>query len=79
MMDNYFTKNAPQKVPKDTPVLILANKIDLCPKAPTEKQIEKILKPKSFDINYKIGLVSALKNEGIEDNFKWLVKAFLFV
>lgn len=79
MAENYFVKNAPQKIPKDTPVLILANKIDLCQKMPSEKQIEKILKPKSYDMNYKIGLVSALRNEGIEENFKWLVKAFLFV
>lgn len=78
MAENYFVKNAPQKISKDTPVLILANKIDLCQKKPSEKVIEKILKPKNYDMNYKIGLVSALKNQGIEENFKWLVKAFLF-
>ncbi|MFX0102668.1 MAG: ADP-ribosylation factor-like protein, partial [Candidatus Hodarchaeota archaeon] len=78
MCENFFGKNAAQKIPEDTPVLILGNKIDLNEKF-TEKDIEKLLNPKKHKLNYRIGLTSALNADGIEENFKWLVKAFLFV
>jgi small GTP-binding protein len=77
VMEHYFGKHTKIQLDKSTPVLILGNKADLNPKC-REKDIEKILTPKKYNINYKIGCVSALKNEGLEENFKWLVKSFLF-
>jgi len=77
VMDHYFGKHAITELDKDTPVLILANKIDLNQKI-KEKDIEKILSPKKYGINYRIGCISALKNIGLEENFKWLVHSFLF-
>jgi hypothetical protein len=53
----------------------LGNKKDLKHKF-SEKAINKLLKPKN--INFKIGTVSALTNEGIEENFKWLIRSILF-
>ncbi len=77
VINHYFGKNSKQKLPKNTPVLILANKIDLNDSF-TEKDIRKILKPDK-QLNFKIGLCSALEDVGIDENFKWLVKEFLFV
>ena len=77
MIATFFNEKSPKKVEDDTPVLILGNKIDLNGKF-TEKKIKSLLKPPK-ELNYKIGLCSAMTGEGIEDNFKWLVKSFLFV
>jgi len=76
MCENFFSKDSDKKLPDGTPLLILGNKSDLN-ESFTAKKIEKYLEP-SGDLNYKIGLCSALKNEGLEENFKWLVKSFLF-
>jgi small GTP-binding protein len=78
MVENFFGKDSPSKIAENTPVLILGNKIDLNPSF-TEKAIETLLKPAKTSINYRIGLCSAVNSDGIEDNFKWLVKSFLFV
>ncbi|NMC08337.1 MAG: GTP-binding protein [Candidatus Lokiarchaeota archaeon] len=78
MVENFFRKDSPSKIAENTPVLILGNKIDLNPSF-TEKTIDTLLKPAKAGLNYRIGLCSALNNDGIEDNFKWLVKSFLFV
>ena len=78
VIKHYFSKKSLDKMPKGAPILILGNKIDLKSDY-NEKKIEKLLKPKSFKINYKIGVVSALNNVGMEENFKWLTKAFLYV
>jgi small GTP-binding protein len=75
-MKYYFDKNSPEKLKPTTPILILGNKIDLNPKF-TDKVLEDILRPKNYKINYRIGLISALKNIGIEDSLKWLVKEFI--
>lgn len=74
---HYFEEKK-HKLDKDTPVLILINKIDLCDKKFKKSHAEKLLKLKKKRINYKIGRVSALKNTGLEENFKWLVRKFLF-
>jgi Arf/Sar family protein len=79
MVDNFFKKDGPNKIAENTPVLILGNKIDLNPSF-TEKTIETLLKPgKVGSLNYRIGLCSAVNSEGIEENFKWLVRAFILV
>ena len=75
MIYHYFGTKSKQKLPKNTPILILGNKMDLKHKL-NEKLINKLLKPKN--INFKIGIVSALTNEGIEENFKWLIRSLLF-
>ncbi len=67
--------NSNQKLPVNTPILILGNKNDLKHKL-NKEGISKLLKPKN--INFKIGIVSALTNEGIEENFKWLIRSILF-
>jgi small GTP-binding protein len=77
MCENFFNADSEKKLADGTPLLILGNKADLN-ESFTAKKIESLLKP-SKDINYKVGLCSALKNEGFEDNFKWLVKSFLFM
>ncbi len=77
MIETYFSKKSTQKLPKNTPILILGNKVDLKEDF-SIKHLEKILKIKKMGINYKIVLCSALKNTGIEESFKWLVKEFLF-
>lgn len=77
VMHHYFGKLSREKLKPNTPVLILGNKIDLNPKYKIE-EIEKLLTPRKYKINYRIGMVSALKNIGIEENFKWLIKEFLF-
>ncbi|HME55349.1 MAG TPA: PQQ-binding-like beta-propeller repeat protein [Candidatus Lokiarchaeia archaeon] len=77
MCDNFFSKDSGKKLADGTPLLILGNKCDLN-ESFTVKKVEALLKP-SKNLNYKIGLYSALKNEGLEENFKWLVKSFLFV
>ncbi|MBN2150132.1 MAG: GTP-binding protein [Candidatus Lokiarchaeota archaeon] len=79
MVENFFSKDGQHKVAENTPVLILGNKIDLNPSF-TEKSIDALLKPgKVAGLNYRIGLCSAVNSDGIEENFKWLVKSFLFV
>nr|MDO8117934.1 ADP-ribosylation factor-like protein [Candidatus Sigynarchaeota archaeon] len=78
MVDNFFGKDSQNKIAPDTPVLILGNKTDLNPSF-TEKTLEALLKPAKANINYRLAVCSALNNEGLEDAFKWLVKAFLFV
>ncbi len=78
MVNEFFRKDSPNKIAENTPVLILGNKIDLNPSF-TEKAIETLLKPGKAGINYRIGLCSAVNSDGIEENFKWLVKSFLFV
>ena len=75
-MEHYFGENAIEKLDGNIPVLILGNKVDLV-KSFTEKNIEKLLHPTDYSIKFKIGCVSALKNMGLEDNFKWLVKELL--
>jgi len=77
MISNFFTKGSEQELPEDTPILILGNKKDLKENISTKK-IEEFLKP-SENLNYRVGVCSALKNEGLEEAFKWLVKSFLFV
>ncbi len=76
LVEHYF--GTEKKIASDTPVLILGNKIDLNPSF-TEKSLETLLRPAKTGINYRLGVCSALNNEGLEDAFKWLVKAFLFV
>jgi small GTP-binding protein len=75
MKHHYFGSKSNQKLPGNTPILILGNKKDLKHKL-NEKGIHKLLNPKN--INFKIGIVSALTNEGIEENFKWLISSILF-
>jgi GTPase SAR1 family protein len=76
IISHYFMEKAPENLPKSTPVLILANKCDL-DKGYRDKELENLLAPKRFGINYKIGIVSALSGLGIEDAFKWLVSSIL--
>jgi len=78
---SYYFKNAnnENKLPQDTPILILINKIDICNNKLTDKKLLKMLKIKNKHLNYKIGCVSAKTGENLEKYFKWLVKAFLFV
>jgi small GTP-binding protein len=71
IIDYHFKQNK-EHIHKNTPVLVLANKSDLVPKF-SEKDLEQHLNPKRYPINFKIGVVSALQNIGIEENFKWLV------
>jgi small GTP-binding protein len=78
VMHHYFGKLSGEKLQPNTPVLVLGNKIDLNIKYKSE-DIEKLLNPRKYKINYRIGMVSALKNIGIEENFKWLIKEFLFL
>ncbi|MHA1680974.1 MAG: ADP-ribosylation factor-like protein [Promethearchaeota archaeon] len=78
MVENFFGKDSKQKLPENTPVLIIGNKVDLNNEL-DEGYIEKLLHPKKAGIDYKIGICSALNGDGLEDSFKWLVKAFLFV
>lgn len=75
MMTFYFHEDTPNKLHEDTPVLILANKIDLNPNF-TQDQIDALYIPASLVKNYHIGFCSALTGEGIEESFKWLVKGF---
>ncbi len=64
-------KNAPTKT--ILPILIYANKIDLC-KNPSVQKVEELLNLKDFkDISYTIQLTSALTGEGIEDGVKKLI------
>jgi small GTP-binding protein len=76
MVESLFGKDSPAKIPENTPVLILGNKIDLNPSF-TDKTIDALLKPGKAGINYRIGLCSAVSADGIEENFKWLVRAFI--
>lgn len=76
VVNHYFGKNPMEKIENKTPVLILVNKTDLNQTC-EEDFYEKLLKPKNFKINYKIGCVSALLNEGIMENVKWMVQQLL--
>nr|MDO8109714.1 ADP-ribosylation factor-like protein [Candidatus Sigynarchaeota archaeon] len=67
MVENFFSKDSPNKLPANTPVLILANKVDLNPDL-KESGVEKLLQPGKKQINYRIGLCSAMKNEGLEES-----------
>ncbi len=64
---------------RNLPLLILGNKIDLFAKQRIHKDsliraVFNVLQPDRFkDINYHVGLVSALTGEGIVFNFKWLI------
>jgi GTPase SAR1 family protein len=75
VMTYHFIQNK-EKIKNQTPVLILANKIDLNPNL-KESDVVKMLDPARYNINYKIGLISALKNTGLDELFKWLVSAVM--
>ena len=68
MMKFYFEEC---KIPKTVPVLILANKVDLNPQF-TEDDILQLFQPDKLQLNYNIGLLSALTGQGMEAAFKWL-------
>ena len=76
IISQYFKDSSSEKRPKTTPILILANKCDLNKKY-TENDLEILLTPRQFGINYKIGIVSALSGLGIENAFKWLVSSII--
>jgi signal recognition particle receptor subunit beta len=59
------------------PLLILANKKDLNP-AISEAKIKQILQPERYDLKMNIGVVSALTNEGVIENIRWLVQQLMF-
>ena len=63
---------------RSIPVLILGNKIDVLAKQNISKQsimsaLLSLFEPDTYNINYRVGLVSALTGEGINYNFKWLI------
>ncbi len=65
---------------KSIPVLILGNKIDLIPSGQRVKISQKlyqIFKIDSYSFKINLGIVSALTNEGISQNFKWLISELL--
>jgi len=70
MMTHYFVT---LKLPNTIPVLIVANKIDKNP-AFTEQDVIAKYHPELFNMNYKIGLISAMTGQGLTENFQWLVK-----
>lgn len=60
------------------PILILGNKIDVMAAKNISKQsimnaLLSLFEPEQYNINYRVGLVSALSGEGINYNFKWLI------
>ena len=60
------------------PILILGNKIDIMAAKKISKQsimdvLIQLFEPEQYNINYRVGLVSALSGEGINYNFKWLI------
>jgi GTPase SAR1 family protein len=76
IITHYFKENSSERLPKTTPVLILANKCDL-DQHYSKNNLEVLLDPKRFGITYKIGIVSALSGLGIENAFKWLISSLI--
>lgn len=73
IIERFFgPKSITSKENKKIPVLIIGNKIDLNPNC-KKAEIESLLKPSKYNICYKIGLTSALKNIGIMRNFRWII------
>jgi len=70
MMTHYFVT---LKLPNTIPVLIVANKIDKNPTF-TEQDVIARYHPEKYNMNYKIGLISAMTGQGLSENFQWLVK-----
>jgi GTPase SAR1 family protein len=76
IMKFFFGKNVEHTLPKTTPVLILASKVDSV-KDVNKQFLEKLLNPKKYGINYRAGYVSAKMEEGVYDNFRWIIQEFL--
>lgn len=76
IIDFFFGENSDISLPKTTPVLILASKVDNMKKVNSEF-LERLLNPKQYGINYRIGYVSAKMEEGVYDNFRWIIQEFL--
>ncbi len=67
-----------------TPLLILGNKLDLLsePRGNHNTEIQQLvshLELNVLPVNYHVGLTSALNNEGIIPNFKWLVRNYILM
>ena len=73
MMHHYFVDPKKLQMPKDIPGLILGNKQDLNPDMTTEQIIDDY-NLDTYEINYHVGLCSALKGEGLIENFQWFSK-----
>lgn len=73
IMERFFrTNKITSKEENQIPILILGNKIDLNPNC-KKTDLETWLELKKYNICYKIGLTSALKNIGIMRNFRWII------
>jgi ADP-ribosylation factor-like protein 2 len=72
MMMHYFTPKDQPKLPLSTPVVILANKIDIKPDFHWTS-LENMLQPQQYGMPYWIGIASARTGEGLTDAFGWLV------
>ena len=57
-------------------MLICGNKVDLLD-SPSTQEIEKVLTPEKFGINYKLQLTSAKTGAGVLEGFKWLMQELL--
>lgn len=70
-----YTKRTGKQLPKLI-LLIYGNKHDLVPSF-SKLELEMMLQPDRFNVNYQLALCSAAKNEGIITNFKWLAMNLL--
>ena len=73
VIQHYFIESK-----RNIPVLILGNKIDIMAPLNISKQsimtaLLSLFEPDRYNLNYRVGLVSALTGEGINYNFKWLI------
>lgn len=76
IIEFFFGVNSEISLPKTTPVLILASKVDNIKNFESEF-LEKLLNPKKYGLNYRTGYVSAKMEEGVYDNFRWIIHEFL--
>lgn len=76
IMNFFFADGAEQRLKSNTPVLLLGSKIHKIDSL-DDDFLDELLKPKKYNINYRIGYVSAEKNVGIKENFRWIIEEFL--
>jgi ADP-ribosylation factor-like protein 8/Arf/Sar family protein len=76
IIDEYFSPNISIPIQMTTPILVIANKIDLNPNL-TIEQLEDWYHLDQYPLNLHYGLVSALTGEGIEENFMWGVSQLI--
>lgn len=73
MMNHYFHGDTSVNLDENTPVLIMANKIDLKPDF-SEESVKNMYKPHELLNKYHLGFCSALTGAGLEEGFQWLAK-----